>query len=898
MDLLASENSRRHLGRALDSLPDKIDETYDKAMLRVRGQEPVKTTCAFKVLSWVLFAQRPLKIEELRCALAIEENDSYPSEDALPDADSLLSACGGLIVVDDSEVVRFIHFTAQQYFNRASHSEFSSAHAYLATVCITYLSFSVFASGTCGDSSRKEFDRLQKRLKENVILGYAAEHWGDHVRECRDVDPAIHAMVRKFFTRNANVSCAIEASYHEVLSRTLRGALGRIPRDVTDLHIAAAFGLEELTEELLQQGACVDAYDSQRNTPLHNASTNGHINTIKCLLEKIAISESTDRHRFGAMKQAAVAGHEPATRFLLNTGASSYDIRDVIFEVAGEGHSDVLRTLLESLKDSRDRASCVGSAIIRASSSGHESSLRLLLEQGKGIEINDMQPYLNEALSQALEVYDPVFMQIMLESGADPDQLGYNGGIDFVETPLFRVARSQNIWAARYLLDRGADIEAVNAQGDRPIHQSLRSLPGDDGAFLKLLLDRGADFDHYGSNNETPLITVSRSGRTELLQHLLDHGADTLAKDKVFNRSSIEWAAVEGHTRVVRMLSTSQQSAETIQGLIALSELYQALDPDLATMRLGLPTLRAGKTDIEDGKTEYYNRLLSDINKLQPEDLHGLLLLHRPAGRGTETVLRAFIDMGADINALSFEGDMAIHVAAAHGHSNILEILLDHGAIIDRQDKSGQGISPLLHAIRSRSYDSIQLLVERGADIDCNSVWGTPLICAIDSLDSRVRGKDIERDSNCKDFICLLLDNGVDPNTETASSEGCTALHFAVRLSRQDVGIRFSRLLIKRGADLEAKNLYGETPLLLAVREALVNTVNFLLELGADPTTVEETTMPQNKWIKKSNFNTAMQLIKDAKLKWSEPPQSKSLNQSINTQRVLGRKRTLSMILN
>ena len=521
MDLLASENSRRDLGRALDSLPDKLDETYNKAMLRLRSQEPVKTKCAFKVLSWVLFAQRPLEIEELRCAFAVEENDLSLAEEALPDADSLLSVCGGLIVVDDSEVVRFIHFTAQQYFNRASHSELSSAHAYLTTVCITYLSFPVFASGACGDSSYEECDRLQERLEENVILGYAAKHWGDHVRECCDVDPTIHAMARKFLTRKANVSCATEAAHHERLWRRLPRCLRHAPRDVTDLHIAAAFGLEKMTKELLEQGACVDAHDSQAHTPLYNASTNGHVNTIKCLLEAIAISdpESTDRHRYNAMKQAAVAGHEPATRFLLNKGVSSYDMRDVVFKVAGEGHSDVLRILLESLKDD-DKASCMGSAIIRASTYRHETSVRLLLEQGKGIEINDIQPYLSEAIFKALETRDSVIVQMLLKYGAN--------------------------------------IEAVNAQGDRPIHhQSLWSFPDDDWISFKYLLDKGADVNIYGSDKKTPLMTASRLGWTDLLEQLLDHGADTLAKDKVFNRTSVEWAAIEGHPHVVKMLSTS-----------------------------------------------------------------------------------------------------------------------------------------------------------------------------------------------------------------------------------------------------------------------------------------------------------------------------------------------------
>ena len=201
MDSLASKSSPPSLRRALDCLPDGLDKTYDEAMMRIQSRESTKDFVN-KILSWVAFSQRPMTINELRCALAVEREDSYLDKETLPMADFLLSVCGGLIVVDESEIVRFVHFTAQDYFARAG--RLASAHNYLATVCITYLSFSTFDIGPYQDSGLatenkhrwSEYEKVlalvHKPLKDNALLSYVSVHWGDHVRKCGNQDHAIH----------------------------------------------------------------------------------------------------------------------------------------------------------------------------------------------------------------------------------------------------------------------------------------------------------------------------------------------------------------------------------------------------------------------------------------------------------------------------------------------------------------------------------------------------------------------------------------------------------------------------------------------------------------------------------------------------------------------------------
>lgn len=844
-------------------------------MHRIQSQNNGQVKTANKILSWVIFAQRPITIEELRCALAVEPEDSCLDKEALRDRGYLLSVCSGLIVITEkTEIVRFIHYTTQEYFERACHPQFVSAQTYLATTCITYLSFSTFASGPSLVLSDKqsrnahapevrlkksEADaRLMKKLKENSLLAYASVHWGVHVRECRDQDLAIHAKVTGFLSRKAHVSCSIETTHHlqaNGRNTELRFTEFLSPIGVSDLHVAADFGLEWLTEELLQQGASVDAQDSNGWTPLHKASAKGHINIIKRLVEKGANLDSAKGSRHDPLWLAAVTGHELATRFLLNKQASLPNMDRIVPVVAASGHVGVLRIVLKSLKDTRNRALSVGSSIIEASASGNEACVRLLLEEGQDLERNEMQISLTKAAYYALVINNTVILQLLLANGADLNTtMGYDG------TPLHSVVSYCNMTAARYLLDHGANVESINAEGDRPIHQFVHGPVISNGRepMLKLLLDRGADVNVYGSKGESPLITVSRQGLEDSVQRLLDRGADPLAKDREFNGSAIEWAAIHGHPQVVQLLSTFQQPAETTQGLLALSQLYHGLEHSYVASKVS--SLDSGTSDGEPNQTEINNRLLLEIKNSNPKNLKRLLVLHHSARRGDETVVRTLINMGADLEANFRFRDTAMHKAAARGHTKIVRLLLDHGAIIDSKSVGRgkhQEVTPLYDAISYRAYDTVQLLIERGAEMeqDCDSS-GTPLMTAILG--------------NHEAIVRLLLEKGADPNTETAYGSGGHALHKAVsgyRLNRSII-----KLLITIGATIDAKDGKGETPLLLATKYGHIDVMSLLLEHGADPATVEETTTPERP-LSRLRFDRAMQLIRDAKLRRVEDAQ-------------------------
>lgn len=141
-------------------------------MERINTQQPGFRRLAEKVLSWITCAKRPLTTAELQHALAVVVGDSKLDEDNLERIEIIISVCAGLVTVDEeSGIVRLVHYTTQEYFERTNKRWFPNAETDITTIYITYLSFIDFESGIY--QSDKEF---KERLYLNPLYNYASHN--------------------------------------------------------------------------------------------------------------------------------------------------------------------------------------------------------------------------------------------------------------------------------------------------------------------------------------------------------------------------------------------------------------------------------------------------------------------------------------------------------------------------------------------------------------------------------------------------------------------------------------------------------------------------------------------------------------------------------------------------
>ncbi|KAJ6524737.1 hypothetical protein B0H19DRAFT_841926, partial [Mycena capillaripes] len=119
--------------------------SYNIAMKRIEDQSEEDRTTAHSAIIWVANAKRPLTVEELRVALAVEPGARQLNEDNFLDIETILSVCAGLVIVEkESSVVRLVHYTTQEYLDSIQARLFPDAQTEITCTLLTFLNFDGF----------------------------------------------------------------------------------------------------------------------------------------------------------------------------------------------------------------------------------------------------------------------------------------------------------------------------------------------------------------------------------------------------------------------------------------------------------------------------------------------------------------------------------------------------------------------------------------------------------------------------------------------------------------------------------------------------------------------------------------------------------------------------------
>jgi uncharacterized protein len=227
-------------------------------------------------------------------------------------------------------------------------------------------------------------------------------------------------------------------------------------------------------------------------------------------------------------------------------------------------------------------------------------------------------------------------------------------------------------------------------------------------------------------------------------------------------------------------------------------------------------------------------------NVVNKTDADGTTSLHYAVRNDDAQLVDRLIRVGADVKAANRYGITPLYLACVNGNAAIIERLLKAGA--DANAVSNEGETALMTASRTGNVDAVKVLLAHGADVNAKESWHgeTALMWAVAQKHAAVakellaKGAVVNARSTANKWE---RQNSAEPREKWLPLGSLSALEFAARQGCVDC----VPVLVQAGADINAPDQDGITPLLSAMINGHYDVANVLLENGANPNIADRT---------------------------------------------------------
>jgi|GEM_PF-94151 len=363
-------------------------------------------------------------------------------------------------------------------------------------------------------------------------------------------------------------------------------------------------------------------------------------------------------------------------------------------------------------------------------------------------------------------------------------QGGKNEGMQTIDNALMDLVQKSVI---------GAEEAYMRAQ-DKNTFQDLLELAWIEAAAsgqterVMAMLKEGLNVDMKDQSGSTALMLASAYGHTDIVTALIEHSADPNVRDN------------NGMTALMR--AATKDNGEVIRALLDAQ-----CDMNGKSNGGNTPLMIAGSA----GNQESVEVLLKAKAKTDIEDGLGCTVLMRAAMAGHLKVVEGLLKAGANIQSKDRSERTALMYALEKGYPQIAALLIQYGSDVNAKSKGA--ITPLMIAAKG-SKELTDMLLEAGADVNAATVDGfTALTFALEKANA--------------EMIAALIDAGGNVNIKTRT--GMTPLMWAARLRPELI-----RPIVQAGADVNVKSMSGYTALRYAQEAQQRQSVDTLMECGAN----------------------------------------------------------------
>ncbi|MSR35994.1 MAG: ankyrin repeat domain-containing protein [Gemmatimonadetes bacterium] len=469
---------------------------------------------------------------------------------------------------------------------------------------------------------------------------------------------------------------------------------------------------------------------------------------------------------------------------------------------------------------------------------------------------------------------------LLLYAGAAVDPLTRLGSY----TPLHLAAKESRAEVAGALLGAGANVKArTSTGGATALHLAAQSGAVD---VINALADKGADVNARDEQwGQTPLMFAAAANRAPAVTALLKRGADPAIAGSTIDmveRGKYDRASEDRRNQLQEAIHANAAAApQAPRGAPAAAAAPQAqglrpaINPQAARAAADMPVGR----EAEMGR------------------YGGLTALHLAARDGLMESVVALLDGGADLNQRSAaDNTTPLLVATINGQFDVAKLLVDRGADVAAQADNGEGVlfavlnaqwtpksrhpEPADYMLQKTTYmELMQQLLDKGADPKARlkyNVWHIELGSGYLTLDW-TGATPFFRATHALDLeaMKLLVKYGSDPSLGTIKvGEGRSRgpagpdpsgvlpvppggiavlpIHVSTGHGYGDQFVanvhRFVEgnwlpvvkyLVEEHGADVNARDMAGETPLHNAAARGDNELVKYLVSKGADVMAVD-----------------------------------------------------------
>lgn len=575
------------------------------------------------------------------------------------------------------------------------------------------------------------------------------------------------------------------------------------------LNMAARLCHPLVMEALIEHGARIDVKRFDKYSSMYTSAGSGNLDGVETLLAKDALLLELQEPE-PPLYSASNEGYWRIAKRLLELGADpnsgigprpNYRWAPLVV-AARYGYLETARILLQNNADPNicGPNNCDTPLWFAAVCGPSLDLVRLLLEYGADPNHELLKPpLLGELVASRMPAKDKLARFEVLVANSPP--IIINATDSRGSTPLLRAALAGELSIVSWLLENGADIDAVDNQGCGAIIHAINGMHVD---VVRELLKWKPKLDILTPDGET-LLQIAMED-ISLFQMLLDAGADPELRNRD-NVPAINVAVVKKKTKVVELLVD-----------------------------------RKVKLDCRD-KSNWTPIL--DATGYKPD----------------AEITRILAKGGANLGDTTALGSTPLHLAVMEGEADIVRVLLEFRKRVDLEKRNNDGETPLLVADADTSMECLELLIQAGADVNAQDAKGWTCLgnyadshLPLQAADLLLSQPEIEIDMMgdlqgtalmlaCRslnhDMVVKLLAHKADPNISCLRPRSTALIAACMPLggSRNDDVDKIDGIiteLVAHGADVNATEgctIYNA--ICAASLAAGVSTINLLLDQGA-----------------------------------------------------------------